>query len=67
MYKYFIVYCFENNKGKGFGNCVFETDKRIANINVIREVEAKIKENNDFNCISIINYRLMYERKEEDK
>ena len=42
MYRYFISYNFENNKGVGFSNCEVQRNKKINNMRDIQEIAEEI-------------------------
>ena len=61
MYRYFISYNFNDNKGIGFANCEVQRNKKINNIRDIQEIAKEIKEKNSFKGVVILNYKLLSE------
>ena len=65
MYRYFISYNFENNKGVGFSNCEVQRNKKINNMRDIQEIAEEIIKKNSFKDVVILNYKLLNEEDEE--
>ena len=57
MNKYFITYFHKGDASFGAGNCVITSKKEIINFKDIREIEQKIKKDNNFEEVVIINYK----------
>ena len=61
MYRYFISYNFNDNKGVGFSNCEVQRNKKINNMRDIQGISEKIKEKNNLKDVVILNYKLLNE------
>lgn len=62
MFKYFVSYSYMRNDGtSGFGNCQIMTEAKITGFERIEEISTAIKNNNKFDNIIIINWRLFEE------
>ena len=48
MYRYFISYNFNDNKGVGFSNCEVQRNKKINNMRDIQEIAEEIIKKNSF-------------------
>ena len=64
MYRYFISYNFNDNKGFGFANCELQRNEKINNIKDIQGILEKIKEKDNLKDVVILNYKLLNEEDE---
>lgn len=65
MNKYFIAYFHKGNKSFGVGNSEITSKKEIINFKDIKEIEQKIKEDNNFEEVIILNYKKIKQKEEK--
>ncbi len=58
-YIYFIAYFMKTKNGFGFGNVNITRNKKINNIEEIRDIEEIIKDDCKLETVSIMNYKLL--------
>ena len=62
MNKYFITYFHKENTSFGVGNCEITSKKEIINFKDIQEIEQKIKKDNNFKGVIILNYKKLIKK-----
>lgn len=64
MNKYFIAFLHKSNISLSFGvgNCEITTKKEIINFKDIQEIEQKIKKDNNFEKVIILNYKKLIKK-----
>ena len=65
MNKYFIAYFHKGNKSFGVGNSEITSKKEIINFEDIKEIEQKIKKDNNFEEVIILNYKKIKQKEEK--
>lgn len=65
MNKYFIAYFHKGNKSFGVGNSEITSKKEIINFEDIQEIEQKIKKDNNFEEVIILNYKKIKQKEEK--
>lgn len=65
MNKYFIAYFHKGNKSFGVGNSEITSKKEIINFEDIQEIEQKIKKDNNFEEVIILNYKKNKQKEEK--
>ena len=59
MYKYFVVYMYNNNGGYNFANCESIVEECLSNIERINKLADRIAKDMNKDCVVILNFILL--------